>query len=30
MLAGVHAAAALLFATHPGWLWLGEHAARKR
>jgi len=26
----VHAAAALLFATYPWWLWLGERSARKR
>ncbi|HEX3910558.1 MAG TPA: hypothetical protein VHW67_07660 [Solirubrobacteraceae bacterium] len=26
----VHATAALLFATYPGWLWLGERAARRR
>jgi hypothetical protein len=26
----VHVAAALLFASYPWWLWLGERAARKR
>jgi hypothetical protein len=26
----VHAAAALLFATYPWWLWLGERSARRR